>query len=625
MEVTTMWEALQVHAQAIKLGTENKDASRNLSKVFTFAALSPGGNLNYARLLLATNPTMKLNSYYYNTLIRAYSHSSHHHLDALFLYLSMLHHSPPDTFTFPFLLKCSTHFHLAQQLHASILKLGFASDLYIQNALIYTYSRFHHFDLARHLFDTMPHRDVVSWTSLIDAFVDAHLPLQAFELFHRMLEAGVEVNEVTVVSVLRACAVSGALSMGRKVHGIAKIRGVCSNSIVSTALVDMYAKSGCIESAKNVFDDVVEKDIFVWTAMISGLASHGLCREAIDLFFEMENYKVKPDEKTVTAVLSACRNAGLILEGYELFINVQECYGVKPTVQHYGCLVDLLARAGRLKEAEDFIDTMPIEPDAVLWRTLIWGCKVHGDADRAECLMKRLELQEMSADDSGSYILASNVYASAGKWCSKAEVRELMNKRGLVKPPGSSRIEVDDDVHEFVMGDYNHPEAEQIFIKLDEMVDRLKKDGYNPDVSEVLLEMDDEEKAAQLLHHSEKLALAYGLIRKSQGSTIRIVKNLRCCKDCHEFMKLISKIYQREIIVRDRIRFHHFENGECSCKDYWMIFKPVLRELLASHPGLEFLQGTPEFQETYGLPEYDGKLLQLLYGPPGPVSVLGLV
>ncbi|KAK7351874.1 hypothetical protein VNO77_11619 [Canavalia gladiata] len=575
MEVRSMREALQVHAQLVKLGTPRNDSSRNLSNLFTFAALSPAGDLNYARLLLSSIPG--LNSYYYNTLIRAYSQTSNpnHQFHALSLFLSMLQQNnfpSPDNFTFPFLLKCCARLKLSpqgKQLHALITKLCFASDLYIQNALIHMYSEFADSASARVLFDTMPLRDVVSWTSMIDGLVNNDRPVEAIDLFERMLEAGVEVNEATVTSVLRACADSGALSMGRKVHGIVKERGFCSMSNVTTALVDMYAKSGCIESASKVFHHAVDKHVFLWTAMISALASHGLCKEAVDLFLEMEKSQVKPDERTVTAVLSACRNAGLVHDGYLFFNNVQKLYGIKPTIQHFGCLVDLLARAGRLKEAEDFINTMPIEPDAVLWRTLIWACKVHGDIDRAQRLMKRLELQGMSADDGGSYILASNVYASVGKWCNKAEVRELMNKKGLVKPPGCSRIEVDGGVHEFVMGDYNHPEADKIFVQLDMMVDKLREEGYNPKVSEVLLEIDDEEKAVQLLHHSEKLALAYGLIRTGQGSTIRIVKNLRSCEDCHEFMKLISKIYQRDIIVRDRIRFHHFENGGCSCKDYW--------------------------------------------------------
>ncbi|KAL2346104.1 hypothetical protein Fmac_000104 [Flemingia macrophylla] len=568
MEVGSMGEALQVHGQVVKLGIREKE--RKFCEVFTFAALSPSGDLNYARLLVARNPS--LNSYYYNTLFRAFSLSPNpaHHLHALSLFLSMP--PPPDNFTFPFLLKCCARSNLApqgRQLHALLTKLGLAPDPYIRNALIHMYSHFSDLGLALALFDTMPRPDVVSWTSVIHGLVNNDRPVEALQFFHRMLECGVQVNEATVVSVLRACADLGALTLGRKVHDIAQQLGIHSVFNVATALVDMYAKTGCIESARKVFDDVVHKDVVLWTAIISGLASHGLCREALRMFAHMERSGVKPDERTVTALLTACRNAGFIRQGYFFFSYVQSRYGIKPTIQHFGCLVDLLARAGRLKEAEDLINAMPVEPDAVLWRTLIWACKVHGDVQRAERLMKCLALQDMCGGDSGSYILASNVYALAGKWCHKAEVRELMKKKGLVKPPGSSRIEVDGSVHEFMMGDYNHLEAEKIFAKLDQVVARLGNEGYDPRVSEVFLEMNDEEKAVQLLHHSEKLALAFGLIRTSEGSTIRIVKNLRSCEDCHEFMKLISKIYQRDIIVRDRIRFHYFKNGTCSCKDYW--------------------------------------------------------
>ncbi|KAE9586635.1 hypothetical protein Lal_00004981 [Lupinus albus] len=575
MEVTTMSHALQLHAQIVKLGPQNDVASRNLSKLFTFAALSPAGNLNYARLLLNSNTT-PFNSYYYNTLIRAYSRSSDptHHTKAFSLFISMLrgpHPLPkPDNFTFPFIIKCSCNHFTLQQIHAFVTKMGFASDRFIINALIHAYSEFGELGIAHKVFDEMIDRDVVSWTTIIDGLVNGDRPIEAMGLFESMLEGGVEVNDVTVVSVLRACADAGALSLGKRVHGIVKEKGIaCKGSNISTALIDMYVKSGCVESARKVFDDVVDKDVFVWTTMIFGLASHGQCEEAIDLFYEMVASGVKPDERTITVVLSACRNAGFLRECNMFLNDAEKLYGVKPTIQHFGCVVDLLAREGRLKEAEDFVSTMPIKPDAVLWRTLIWACKVHGDIDRAERFVKKLELQEKSADDSGSYILASNVYASVGKWCNKAEVRELMNKKGLIKPPGSSRIEVDGVVHEFVMGDYNHPEAEKIYLKLDEIVDKIRKEGYDPKVSEVLLEIDYEEKAIQLLHHSEKLALAYGLIKTTEGSKIRIVKNLRSCEDCHEFMKLISKIFQRDIIVRDRIRFHHFKNGVCSCKDYW--------------------------------------------------------
>ncbi|KAK4284760.1 hypothetical protein QN277_001544 [Acacia crassicarpa] len=579
MEVNTMSQALQLHAQVLKLGnTQNSDAQKILSNIFTFASLSPAGDLNHARLILKSNPS--LNSYFYNTIIRAYSRSSDptHASQALPLFLSMLHGSShnmpgPDKFTFPFVLKCCVRLNLTlqgKQIHGLIAKMGLSSDLHIGNSLIYMYSEFGDVGAAYDVFDEMSMRDVVSWTSMIDGLVDNDQPAEAIKKFEQMLECGIDVSDATVVSVLRACAAMGALSVGKRVHKIAKERKLHSKVNVITALIDMYAKCGCIESAWKVFnDDIMDKDVFVWTAMISGLASHGHCKEAIDLFSEMEASKIKPDEKTMTAVLSACRNAGSIPQAYKILSGMCKRYGIRPTIQHYGCIVDLLARVGRLKEAEELIKTLPVKPDAILWRTLIWACNVHGDTARAKHLMKHLGLQEMDADDSGSFILASNVYASEGKWCNKAKVRELMKQKGLVKPAGCSRIEVEGVIHEFVMGHYNHSEAKKIYVKLNEVVDKLKKEGYCPKVSDVLLEVDNEEKANQLIQHSEKLALAFGLIKTSPGSEIRIVKNLRSCEDCHEFMKLVSMVYQRDIIVRDRIRFHHFKNGDCSCNNYW--------------------------------------------------------
>ncbi|VVA36946.1 PREDICTED: pentatricopeptide repeat-containing [Prunus dulcis] len=571
MEITTMSQAMQLHAQILKAGNHQ---NQNLSKLFTFSALSPSGDLSYARLILDTFPAP--NSYYYNTMIRAYSQSSDP-IQALLLFLPMLedptHHTPrPDKFTYPFLLKSCARLrltHEGKQIHGLIVKSGLEWDRYIQHSLIHMYCLGGESGLAYMMFDRMPDRDVVSWTSMIDGLVENGRPIEAIRLFEQMVDDGVEVNDATVVSVLRACAETGALGVGRRVHGVVEGRGIGLKANVNSALIDMYAKCGCIRSARQVLNDIVDKDVFAWTAMISGLASHGHCQDAIDLFSKMQGFGIKPDERTMTAVLSACRNAGQVAEGYAYLRSMQNEYGVRPTIQHYGCMVDLLARAGHLKEAEEFIRKMPIEPDVVMCRNLIWACKVHKDTERAERLIIHLRQPKMGSNDSGSYVLIGNVYASAGKWHDKARVRELMKQKGLVKPPGFSRIELDGEIHEFAVGDSGHPEAETIYRKLEEIEDNLRKEGYDPKLSEVLLEIDDEEKAFQLSHHSEKLALAFGLIRTRPGSEIRIVKNLRSCENCHAVMKLISKVYQREIIMRDRIRFHHFKNGDCSCRDYW--------------------------------------------------------
>lgn len=570
-----MSQALQLHAHILKSGGPASETHRGaFSKLFTFSALSPAGDLSHARLILRS--LQSPNSYFFNTLLRAYSRSPDplHLVEALSVYASMLDDKTPapDKFTYPFLFKCCARlglFRTGEQVHAQAVKSGLGSDPYAVHALIHMYSGCGDSGRALMLFDRMHDRDVVSWTCMIDGLVDDDRPVEAITMFGTMLREGVEINDATIVSVLRACAETGALSTGRRTHAIAREKDLASGANVRTALIDMYSKCGSLDDARRVFHEIEDGDVFIWTAMMSGLASHGMCEEALDLFDRMWRLRIRPDERTMTAVLSACRNLGWADKGLSYFRNMRKKYGVKPTVQHYGCVVDMLARAGQLREAEDFIRNVPIKPDPVMWRTLIWACRVHEDSQRSNRLMKHLELQDLGPDDSGSYVLMENMYAAQGKWWDKAKVRELMNRNRLKKPPGSSKIEVDGLIHEFVVGDSSHPEAEMIYNKLDEIKQQLTEEGHVPKVSEVMLEIEDQFKMLQLWHHSEKLAVAYGLIRTNPGSEIRIVKNLRSCEDCHEVMKLLSKIYRREIIVRDRVRFHYFRNGECSCGDRW--------------------------------------------------------
>uniref|UniRef100_A0A7N0T263 DYW domain-containing protein n=1 Tax=Kalanchoe fedtschenkoi TaxID=63787 RepID=A0A7N0T263_KALFE len=570
MEITTMAQAMQLHGQLLKSG-DPKSQPRALSKLFTFSALSPSGDLAYARHIL--NSLRTSNSYYYNTMIRAYAQSSNP-VEAVDIFLAMresLLLAAPDKFTYPFLFKACARlglFRLGLQIYGLVHKLGFSSDLYVQHGFIRMCCMCGQSGVAYEVFERMLERDVVSWTSMIDGFVEDGRPLDAIRLFDRMLEAGVEPNDITIVAVLGACSEVGALGMGKKVHELVERKGFGFGDNISTALIDMYAKCGCLESARRVFDGIVEKNnVILWTAMICSLGSHGKGRDAIDLFEQMLKFDVRPDERTMTSLLSACRNAGLVKESLGYMKDMEKVYGIRPALQHYGCLVDLLARAGHLDDAEELIRMTPFEPDDVIWRTFVWACKVHGDVERAECFIDRLKLRKVS--DCGSYVLLGNLYASTGRWADKASVRHIMRENGIVKPPASSMIEIDGVVYEFAAGDSSHFEAKEIFGKLVEIAEKLKKEGYQPKLSEVLLEIEEEEKAFQLIHHSEKLAIAFAMIKISPGTQIRILKNLRSCEDCHSFMKLISKVYQRDIIVRDRIRFHHFSEGKCSCGDHW--------------------------------------------------------
>ncbi|KAL5705548.1 hypothetical protein ACHQM5_023840 [Ranunculus cassubicifolius] len=564
MEIATLSQAMQLHAQIIKTG--KADDPLSLSKLFTFSALSPSGDLNYSRQIFDSLP--QPNSYFWNTMTRAYARSTQPQ-QSLHLFLSMQNRDhKPDKFTFPFLLKSCGCLSEGKQLHGLVYKFGLASDRFIQNSLIHMYCDCGESEDATKVFDEMSDRDVVSWTSIIDGYVDDKRSVEALELFGRMQEEGVEPNDATFVSVLRGCADVGALETGRKVHQIVEENGIEKDN-VSTALIDMYAKCGCIDSAREVFEKIESKDVFAWTAMISGFASHGQSKNAIHLFEQMVEMHVKPDVRTITAVLSACRNSGWVQTGYSYFNKMEKRFGIRSTIQHVGCMVDLLARVGHLNEAELFIKRIPMEPDSVVWRNLIWACQVHGDKERAERLMNQYQLLQMDSGDSGNYVLFGNIYASNGKWSEKARVREVMGVRGLRKPKGASKIEFKGTIHEFVAGDTSHPDAEKIYRKLDEIAKELRVEGYQPKVSEVRLDIEDEEKTFQLHHHSEKLAVAFALINTNTNTRIQIVKNLRSCEDCHSAMKYISKIYQREIVIRDRIRFHHFKNGECSCGDYW--------------------------------------------------------
>ncbi|XP_058087851.1 pentatricopeptide repeat-containing protein At4g21065-like [Magnolia sinica] len=568
MEITTMTHAMQLHAQIIKTG-KNDENTPALSKLFTFSALSISGNLTYARSIY--NSLHNPNSYFSNTMLRAYSRSPDPNQALLFFLALQQNQQQQDKFTYPFLLKSCSHLravHEGKQLHALVCKAGLQADCFIQNSLIHMYSSCGELDNATRVFDRMANRDVISWTSIINGYVDSDRSVEALHLFERMQDDGVAPNDATMVSILRACADSGAVSIGQRIHQIIERNKLDSRANVVTALIDMYAKCGCIENAQQLFDKIVAKDVFAWTAMIAALASHGQCKKAIDLFHQMQALNIPPDERTITGVLSACRNSGWVSEGYYFFNNMEKNFGIQPRIQHYGCMVDLLARTGRLDEAEAFIKRMPIEPDEVLWRMLIWACKIHGDTIRGEHLMNQ-QLLNMDSNDSGSYVLLGNVYASAGKWHEKARVRRLMTQRRKEKSPGCSMIEVNGIVHEFVAGDSGHPEAERIYRKLDDIAEKLWVEGYQPKLSEVLLDIKEDEKASQLWHHSEKLAVAFGLISTSPGTKILVVKNLRSCEDCHSTMKFISKIFQREIIIRDRIRFHHFKDGFCSCGDYW--------------------------------------------------------
>jgi pentatricopeptide repeat protein len=440
-------------------------------------------------------------------------------------------------------------------------------DVYAWTALIAGYTRCGRMEFARQLFDKIPEQNVVPWNAMISGYVQYGFGEEGLKLFSQMHQGGLKQDSWTFSSVLSACASLAALGYGKHIHSQIIKNGFESSMSVNNALVTMYFKCGTIDNAHQIFNKMSDKNAISFNAMIVGYAQHGCGKEVLQLFEQMVEAGNNPDHITFIGVLSACSHAGLVDEGFLYFDAMSQDHGITPTMDHYACMIDLLGRAGRLNKAEDFINCMPFEPDARVWGALLGACCIHGNIALGKQAAEYLIQFEPQND--GTYILLSNIYASAGMWDDVAMVRKAMEDMGLKKKAACSWIEINNRVHTFMVKDNSHLQTAEIYATLKGLDTHMKEKGYFPDTKLVLHDVSVEDKEQILLHHSEKLAIAFGLISTPAGTLIRIMKNLRMCRDCHIATKFICKIVGREIIVRDANRFHHFKDGLCSCGDYW--------------------------------------------------------
>ncbi|XP_068655198.1 pentatricopeptide repeat-containing protein At5g66520-like [Aristolochia californica] len=545
------------------------------------------------------------NSLTFNALIRGYSQYGYPHTTLQLLHQMHGQNTPLDNFTFPFALKACSELSAiwtGKCLHSRSLQTGLEFDIYVGTSLVDMYVKCGEISYARRLFDVMPIRDVsswnaliggymkhgeismaeelfgrnsnkniISWTAMISGYTQNGLGNKALALFDEMVKVDSEAkpNWVTVVSVLPACAHFSALEQGVRIHNYVKSVGFDKNSLVQTALAAMYAKCGSLSDARRCFDQIreIDKGVIAWNTMITAYASHGRGQEAIKTFENMVRARLRPDEFTFTALLSGCSHSGLVDQGLWYFEQMTSTHNVKPRMEHYACVVDLLGRAGRLVDAKQLIEGMEIHPGPSIWGALLSACKTHKNLEIAEIAARQLFVSE--PENSGNYVLLSNMYAEVGKWDEVNKLRALLKDQGLKKNPGCSWTEINGKSHVFYGGDMSHPQAREIYMLLDDLPKKIKEAGYIPDTSFVLHDVSEEEKEYYLNAHSEKLAIAFGLLNTSPGTVLRVTKNLRICGDCHTATKFISRIYAREIIVRDLNRFHHFKDGFCSCGDYW--------------------------------------------------------
>ncbi|KAL8255459.1 hypothetical protein R6Q59_030536 [Mikania micrantha] len=494
---------------------------------------------------------------------------------ALSHFVTMLRHPTlPNQRTLAILLKTCAYLsslYSGIQLHALSIKLALASEPFSASALIHFYSRSSLINNARKVFDEMPHKDAVCFSSVIVGLAQNCKPIDALSYFSEMRACGFGSTDYSVSAALRASAELAALEQCRMVHAHSVTNGLDLNVIVGTALVDGYGKCGMVNEARLVFDELVSvMNLVGWNAMMSSYAQQGDKDSVLELFSMMEFQGLEPDEYSFLSVMSAFCNKGLADEAEQWFQKMKLEYRLEPWIEHYTCLVGAMGRAGRLEEAKNIALTMPnYKADAAMWRSLLATSAHHGNVEMVKEMSQRL--QELDPQDDSAYVIAANAFSGMGRLNEVQEVRKLMRDRRVKKEGGLSWIEVYGKVHVFLAGDRRHEQTEKVYSKLADLMEKISKLGYVPVWDQMLHDVGKGEKIEALWYHSEKLALAFGLVADvaPPGKALRIVKNLRICRDCHEAFKYISRVVEREIIVRDVNRYHRFLDGDCNCGDYW--------------------------------------------------------
>jgi pentatricopeptide repeat protein len=482
-------EVKQLHAHFIVTGL--LDCRPNAGRLIeSYVTIS---QINFAFSIFFRLPSPDV--FAYNTMMRGLTLCKCPH-DSLLLYNKLLLDGlTPDNYTYTFVLKaCSRLEALSEgkQVHGQIIKAGIAPDTYIHSSLIHMYTNSDslacaelvltefpeentltknaiisgylsqgHVEKARRMFDTMEAKDVASWSAMVTGYTKNGLYLEALAVFHEMMASQVHPNESTFVSSLSACAHLGALDQGRWIHAYIDKAGVKISVTLGTALIDMYAKCGSIRCSYEVFQKMSQKDIVTWGAIISGFAMHGQAEKCFELFDEMVASGTYPNEVIFVAILSACSHVGCVELGHHYFNHMIHDFGIRPSIEHYGCMVDLLGRAGRLLEAEKFIRSMPEEPNSIIWGALLSACRTYGDLQRGNRAFRQLiELEPMSGD---RYKLAGLMLTNAGEKANATKIRKFIKENDLETTCGTSFVEVDGVIHEFVAGDTDHSKLREIY------------------------------------------------------------------------------------------------------------------------------------------------------------------
>ncbi|KAJ8440916.1 hypothetical protein Cgig2_022772 [Carnegiea gigantea] len=410
------------------------------------------------------------------------------------------------------------------QLHACIIKTGYQDNVFVGSALIDMYSKCDSIKYAEKVFQHMTHKNTVSWTAMLVGYSQNGLSEEAIKLFCGMQENSIVPDDVTLGSAVSSCADLASLEEGAQFHGQALVSGLISSTPVSNSLITLYGRCGIIEDSLKMFKEMKVRDEISWTALISCYAQFGKAKETIHLFEEMLSHGLKSDEATFVGVLSACSRAGLVEKGQLYFDSMVNEHGITATPDHYTCMIDLFSRAGRLEEAKDFISKMPFVPDAVGWGTLLSSCRKYGNMEIAKWAAD--SFFELHPQHPAAYILLSSIYAAQGDWDRVAQLRKGMRDKGVRKETGYSWIKFKNKVHIFSADDQSSPYLDQIYAHSEQLNLKMIREGYKPDLSSVLQDVEDSEKIRMLKHHSERLAIVFGLMFIPPGLPIRVKWNM---------------------------------------------------------------------------------------------------
>ncbi|KAK4739409.1 hypothetical protein R3W88_003106 [Solanum pinnatisectum] len=427
----------------------------------------------------------------WTTLIAGYTHCGDGYMGLNVFRRMLSEDGESNPFSFSIAVRACASVHsctYGKQLHAAIAKHGLDFNLPVMNSILDMYCRCNSLNDAKQCFHEMTQRDSITWNTLIAGYEKSD-PYESISTYSRMELEGLSPNCFTFSSIIAAVANLAILSCGEQIHGRIIKRGLGGNLELDNALIDMYAKSGNIGSARRIFDKMPTKNLVSWTSMMIGYGSHGYGNEAVDFFEEMVKFRVRPDRIAFVAVLNACSHAGLVDKGVRYFMSMVGDYNIAPDPEIFGCLVDLLGRAGRVEEAFKLIESMPFDPDESVWGTLLGACKAHNHPDLGTLAIRKvLALKPKIA---ATYVILSNIYAADGKWGDSAKMRKLMRRMATKKEAGRSSVEIKNQNYSFVAGDKmgSHMDCVDEVVKI--LVEHMRHTRYIPDLDFFIHDLED--------------------------------------------------------------------------------------------------------------------------------------